>query len=105
MFGWNTVINLFYLPGTLFGAFVSDWIGPRYTLALGVTLQAVVGFAMAGAYATLSQPAVVGGFAVVYGRKFFPFSLSLSPLPLFPSPPYRSSTRPTCTTNPEMRVK
>ncbi|RYP76272.1 hypothetical protein DL771_001891 [Monosporascus sp. 5C6A] len=67
VFGWNTVINTFYLPGTMFGAFVSDWLGPRYTLALGVTLQSVVGFAMAGAYAKLSQPEVVGGFAVVYG--------------------------------------
>ncbi|RYP12191.1 hypothetical protein DL767_011396 [Monosporascus sp. MG133] len=67
VFGWNTVINIFYLPGTIFGAFVSDWLGPRYTLALGVTLQAVVGFVMAGAYAKLSQPEVVGGFAVVYG--------------------------------------
>ena len=69
MFGWNTVINLFYLPGTIFGAFVSDWIGPRYTLALGVILQAAVGFAMAGAYPALSQPSVVGGFAVVYGSE------------------------------------
>ncbi|RYO93023.1 hypothetical protein DL764_008043 [Monosporascus ibericus] len=67
VFGWNTMINIFYIPGTMFGAFVSDWLGPRYTLALGVTLQAVVGFVMAGAYAKLSQPEVVGGFAVVYG--------------------------------------
>lgn len=67
VFGWNTVINLFYLPGTIFGAFVSDWIGPRYTLALGVTLQAVVGFIMAGAYEKLAQPQYVGAFAVVYG--------------------------------------
>lgn len=67
VFGWNTVINLFYIPGTIFGAFVSDWIGPRYTLALGVTLQAVVGFIMAGAYEKLAQPQYVGAFAVVYG--------------------------------------
>ncbi|EEU37496.1 uncharacterized protein NECHADRAFT_51418 [Fusarium vanettenii 77-13-4] len=37
VFGWNTVVNMFYLPGTLLGAFVSDWIGPRYTLALGIS--------------------------------------------------------------------
>ncbi|KAK7755087.1 glycerophosphoinositol permease [Diatrype stigma] len=67
VFGWNTVINLFYLPGTIFGAFVSDWLGPRYTLVLGVTLQAIVGFIMAGVYAHLSQPSLVGAFAVVYG--------------------------------------
>ncbi|CAN8098428.1 unnamed protein product [Discula destructiva] len=67
VFGWNTVINLFYIPGTVLGAFVSDWIGPRYTLAIGVSLQAVVGFIMAGAYSKLAQPQYVGAFAVVYG--------------------------------------
>ncbi|KAF9873896.1 MFS phospholipid transporter git1 [Colletotrichum karsti] len=67
VFGWNTVINLFYLPGTLLGAPASDWLGPRYALAVGVTLQAVVGFIMAGDYFNLSQPGMVGGFVVVYG--------------------------------------
>ncbi|KAH6696785.1 major facilitator superfamily domain-containing protein [Plectosphaerella plurivora] len=65
VFGWNTVVNLFYIPGTLIGAFVSDWLGPRYTLALGLMLQAIIGFAMAGAYAQISQN--IAGFAVVYG--------------------------------------
>ncbi|KAH7141692.1 major facilitator superfamily domain-containing protein [Dactylonectria macrodidyma] len=65
VFGWNTVINMFYLPGTLIGAFVSDWIGPRYCLALGVTLQAIVGFIMAGVYAKISKH--IAAFAVVYG--------------------------------------
>lgn len=67
IFGWNTVINLFYIPGTMLGAPVSDWIGPRYALALGVTLQSVVGFIMAGCYGRLAQPNMVGAFAVVYG--------------------------------------
>ncbi|PSS03475.1 major facilitator superfamily domain-containing protein [Coniella lustricola] len=67
IFGWNTVINLFYLPGTFIGAFVSDWIGPRYALALGVTLQAIVGFIMAGCYEQLAQAKYVAAFAVVYG--------------------------------------
>ncbi|KAJ9131307.1 MFS general substrate transporter [Coniochaeta hoffmannii] len=67
VFGWNTVINLFYIPGTMLGAPLSDYLGPRYALALGVTLQAVVGFIMAGDYANLSKPGMVGGFAVVYG--------------------------------------
>ncbi|KAF7560036.1 hypothetical protein G7046_g4106 [Stylonectria norvegica] len=65
VFGWNTVINLFYLPGTIIGAFVSDWLGPRKTLIIGVTLQALVGYIMAGAYAKISQH--IGAFAVVYG--------------------------------------
>ncbi|KAI1263212.1 MFS general substrate transporter [Xylariaceae sp. FL1019] len=67
VFGWNTVINLFYIPGTLIGAPVSDKIGPRYTLILGFCLQAVVGFIMAGVYPQLSKPSLVGAFAVVYG--------------------------------------
>jgi len=67
IFGWNTVINLFYIPGTMLGAPASDWLGPRHTLALGVTLQGVVGFIMAGCYTRLAQPSMVAGFAVVYG--------------------------------------
>lgn len=66
-FGWNTFINTLYLPGTIIGAFVSDWIGPRYCLALGVTLQAIVGFGMAGGYDHLARPENVAGFAVIYG--------------------------------------
>ncbi|KAH8601425.1 major facilitator superfamily domain-containing protein [Bisporella sp. PMI_857] len=66
-FGWNTVINLFYVPGAMFGSVLSDWIGPRYALATGVTLQAIVGFLMSGLYGTLSQSKNVAAFAVVYG--------------------------------------
>ncbi|KAL8417543.1 hypothetical protein RB594_001269 [Gaeumannomyces avenae] len=67
IFGWNTVINLFYIPGTMLGAPLSDLIGPRYALAAGVTVQAIIGFIMAGLYPSLSQPSTVGAFAVVYG--------------------------------------
>jgi MFS family permease len=67
VFGWNTVINLFYIPGTMLGAVVSDKYGPRYTLAGGVAVQSVVGFIMAGCYSRLAQPQYVGAFAVVYG--------------------------------------
>lgn len=42
-------------------------MGPRNALALGVTLQAVVGFIMAGCYKYLNEPSRVGGFVVVYG--------------------------------------
>ncbi|KAJ6019995.1 Glycerophosphodiester transporter GIT2 [Penicillium canescens] len=66
-FGWNVVVNLFYLPGSLLGAFVSDWIGPRMCLILGMTAQAVVGFIMSGCYEFLSLPKNVAGFVVVYG--------------------------------------
>ena len=65
MFGWNTVINLFYIPGTIIGAWVSDWLGPKYTLIIGVTIQSVVGYIMAGVYAHISKN--IAAFAVVYG--------------------------------------
>jgi hypothetical protein len=32
IFGWNTVINLFYMPGTIGGAFIIDYLGPKYTM-------------------------------------------------------------------------
>lgn len=64
-FGWNTLINFFYMPGCILGSFVSDWFGPRYTLAFGVLAQAIVGFIMAGCYGPLSHPSNVGGFVVV----------------------------------------
>ena len=61
------MINLFYIPGSFFGAFLSDWIGPRYCLAIGVGLQGIIGFVMAGCYKYLDSSAHVAGFVVVYG--------------------------------------
>ncbi|KKK24828.1 hypothetical protein AOCH_000255 [Aspergillus ochraceoroseus] len=66
-FGWNTVISLFYIPGAIIGAFVSDWIGPRKTLAIGVFLQGVVGFIMSGCYQYLNTAKNVAAFVVIYG--------------------------------------
>jgi MFS family permease len=66
-FGWGTVINLFYVPGAIIGAFVSDWIGPKYTLVIGVLLQGIVGFIMTAIYKHLDQASQVGGFVVIYG--------------------------------------
>lgn len=51
----------------MIGAPVSDSLGPRYTLILGFLVQSVIGFIMAGTYAKLSQPSVIGAFVVVYG--------------------------------------
>lgn len=51
----------------MLGAPLSDLVGPRYALAGGVTLQAIVGFIMAANYSRLAQPNMVGAFAVVYG--------------------------------------
>lgn len=66
-FGWNTVINLFYVPGAMLGSILSDKIGPRYALASGVFAQAIVGFIMAGLFNVLAKPENVAGFAVVFG--------------------------------------
>lgn len=51
----------------MLGSLYSDWVGPRYALASGVTAQALVGFLMAGLYGTLATPAHIGGFCVIYG--------------------------------------
>ncbi|KAI6714219.1 hypothetical protein JHW43_003256 [Diplocarpon mali] len=67
IFGWNIVINLFYIPGAMLGSFYSDKVGPRYALASGVFVQGLVGFLMAGLYPTLAKPDNVAGFAIVYG--------------------------------------
>ena len=66
-FGWNTLVNFFYLPGAIMGAFISDWIGPKKALVIFVTLQGIVGFIMAGCYGLLDHSSTVAGFVVVYG--------------------------------------
>ncbi|OQU97432.1 hypothetical protein CLAIMM_03363 [Cladophialophora immunda] len=65
--GWSTLINAFYVPGSFVGAFLSDWIGPKNSLVIGVTLQGIIGFIMSGIYGYLDTPAHVAGFVVVYG--------------------------------------
>lgn len=66
---WNILINFFYMPGCLAGAFVADLpsMGPKKTLCIGVALQGIVGFIMAGCYPYLNKPENVAGFVVVYG--------------------------------------
>lgn len=64
-FGWNTVFNLFYIPGSFLGAYAADYFGPRLCLVFGVGLQGIIGFIMAGCYEQLSQH--VAAFTVVFG--------------------------------------
>lgn len=64
-FGWNVVLNLFYIPGAFLGAFSSDYLGPRLSLSIGVALQGIVGFIMAALYEHLTKH--VGAFVVVFG--------------------------------------
>ncbi|KAJ8502929.1 hypothetical protein ONZ45_g11307 [Pleurotus djamor] len=63
--GWNVVTNLFYMPGTIGGAFIVDYLGPKYTMIFGLLAQALVGFLMSGLYKHLVGN--VAAFAVVYG--------------------------------------
>ena len=51
----------------MLGSIFSDFVGPKYALSIGVFLQGIVGFLMAGLYRHLAKPGNVGGFAVVYG--------------------------------------
>ncbi|ORX92796.1 glycerophosphodiester transporter [Clohesyomyces aquaticus] len=66
---WNILINFFYTPGALAGAFVADLpsMGPKRTLFIGVVLQGIIGFIMAGCYPYLNKPSNVAGFVVIYG--------------------------------------
>ncbi len=64
-FGYNTVLNLFLIPGCLIGALVSDYIGPRLTLTIGVYIQGVLGYVMAAVYPSMGNS--IGGFVVLYG--------------------------------------
>ncbi|TXT13503.1 hypothetical protein VHUM_00870 [Vanrija humicola] len=65
--GWGCLINAFYIPGTVVGSFVADWIGPKYAMITGLLLQAIFGFALSGAYNTLTANGKIAGFAVMYG--------------------------------------
>jgi hypothetical protein len=68
-FAWNILLNFFYMPGCVLGAFLSDlpWLGPRKLLSSAMLAQAIIGYIMAGCYKFLSMPKNVGGFVVVYG--------------------------------------
>ncbi|KAG5644379.1 hypothetical protein DXG03_008607 [Asterophora parasitica] len=65
VFGWNVIINLFYIPGTLIGAFVVDYLTPKWTMITGLLFQAIIGFFMSGFYEHLTKH--IAGFAVMYG--------------------------------------
>jgi hypothetical protein len=68
VFGWSTLLNFFYMPGAIGGAFMADSrVGPKYTLIIGTALQAIVGFGIAGGINTLYIPKNVAGFCILYG--------------------------------------
>ncbi|KAK1596510.1 major facilitator superfamily transporter [Colletotrichum navitas] len=63
--GWGVVINCFYIPGPFIGGYLSDKIGRRQTMALGFTLQALLGFVLGGAMNPIQG--VFPLFVVLYG--------------------------------------
>ncbi|KAG0152473.1 hypothetical protein CROQUDRAFT_649897 [Cronartium quercuum f. sp. fusiforme G11] len=63
--GWNVVINLFNIPGTIIGALLVDRVKPKNLMVISLVIQATLGFFMSGFYTHLTQH--IGGFAVMYG--------------------------------------
>ncbi|KAH7175640.1 major facilitator superfamily domain-containing protein [Dactylonectria macrodidyma] len=63
--GWGVVINCFYLPGPFLGGYLSDKIGRRKTMALGFSLQAILGFVLGGAMGPIQS--IFPLFVVLYG--------------------------------------
>lgn len=66
LLGWTTLINVFYLPGTLIGALVVvERLGPKYTMIFGLVVQAAFAFGMAGGYSFLENH--IAGYILVLG--------------------------------------
>ena len=59
------MLNLFYIPGCMTGAFIVDRVGPKRQMISFLLLQAFVGFLMSGFYVQLATPANVAAFTVV----------------------------------------
>lgn len=45
------------MPGTIIGAFIIDYLGPKRTMISGLLAQAIVGFIMSGLYKQYVYPA------------------------------------------------
>lgn len=63
--GYATLINTFYIPGTIAGALVCDRIGPKNTMMIGLVLQAIFGFVLAGAFGQIKNN--LPGLIILYG--------------------------------------
>ncbi|KAL6945512.1 hypothetical protein ACO0QE_002972 [Hanseniaspora vineae] len=63
--GWNCLFETFNIPGAIIGAFFTAAYGPRLTGGVGVIVQSIIGFAMAGAFETLRKH--IAGFTVMFG--------------------------------------
>lgn len=65
IFGWNVVMNLMKVPGAIGGAFLLDYLDPKWTLIGALVVQSLVGFLMAGLYKPLTDH--IAAFTVIYG--------------------------------------
>ncbi|OAQ60125.1 metabolite transport protein [Pochonia chlamydosporia 170] len=63
--GYGTVLNLFYIPGTLIGGILMDKIGRKQTMTLGFVLWSVLGFIIGGALDKILP--IFPLFVVLYG--------------------------------------
>lgn len=63
--GYGTVLNCFYLPGTLIGGLLMDKIGRKQTMALGFFLWSILAFIIGGALNPITS--VFPLFVVLYG--------------------------------------
>lgn len=65
VFGWTLFINLFYILGSVLGAFLVDEHGPKNLMIVGLLLQAIVGLGIGVIHnAVVSHTAV---YALAYG--------------------------------------
>ncbi|KAF5122303.1 Glycerophosphoinositol permease 1 [Metarhizium anisopliae] len=63
--GYGTVLNLFYIPGTLIGGLLMDKIGRKQTMTLGFVLWSILGFVIGGALHHILP--IFPLFVVLYG--------------------------------------
>ncbi|KAI6135978.1 major facilitator superfamily domain-containing protein [Pisolithus sp. B1] len=63
--GWSVVIISFYIPGTLLGTFLIDYLGLKTAMIVGLLLQATVGFTMGIMCIPLADH--IATFSVGYG--------------------------------------
>ncbi|KAI6161350.1 glycerophosphodiester transporter [Pisolithus thermaeus] len=63
--GWSVVIVSFYIPGTLLGTFLTDYLGLKTAMIVGLLLQATVGFTMGIMCIPLADH--IATFSVGYG--------------------------------------
>lgn len=63
--GYGTVLNCFYLPGTIIGGFLMDRIGRKQTMTLGFFLWSLMAFIIGGAFQQILP--IFPLFVVLYG--------------------------------------